>query len=112
MRSNPFWFLSFLFARAGLALSFTAQAAVPDPSATIEKDRRVYLININGTWAMKRDLSIRINNARAVATFANQAFDSNAALETPGMRAGRDLRPDDARGTDGNLSDEPAAPNP
>lgn len=82
MRSTPFSLLSLLLATAGSAWFFAAQAAVPDPSATIEKDQRTYLINANGTAAMTRDLAIRINSVPAIAKFANQAFDYNATLET------------------------------
>lgn len=69
-------------AGASLILSVAAHAQGKDPAATIDSDQQAYFVNTDGTWTMTRELSIRINNARAIATLAQQPFQYNATLET------------------------------
>ena len=78
-----FYFL--ILAGASLIFSCAARADGKDASATIENDQQIYVVNPNGTWTMTRELSIRLNNARAIA-LAQQPFQYNATLETRSHR--------------------------
>ena len=60
----------------------SAAAGAADSGATIEKDIRETVVNIDGTWAMTRELVILINDDGAIASVAQQALHYNNSFET------------------------------